>query len=148
MQNLVVAEVRLTPQGGRGNAGPVESVENQRRVSHAFHRPLKISQRRRDFHISTAPAYAVRKSGKPIPGFPLSHPAHAMTTTISLSSNQKTKKGVGRCAASSFFYAALPSVGRKPSFMLILRLENAPENCPTQDEHENQEPGGTVSNAR
>src|SRR5215831_16420409 len=28
-QNSVVAEVRLTPQGGRGNAGSVESVENK-----------------------------------------------------------------------------------------------------------------------
>jgi hypothetical protein len=90
MQDALAAEVRLR-EGGGGNAGPVESVENQKQVSHTFHRPLKISQRRRDLHISTAPAWAAWKSGKPTPGFPLSHPAHAMTMS-SLSSNQTQKK--------------------------------------------------------
>jgi len=50
--DAVLAEVRLT--GGRGNAGPVESVEKQKRLSPSFHRPLEISQTARDFHIPTA----------------------------------------------------------------------------------------------
>jgi len=36
-----------------GNDGTLESVEKQKRPSHAFHRPLEIAQRRRDSHIST-----------------------------------------------------------------------------------------------
>jgi hypothetical protein len=39
---------------GCGNAGPVESVEKQKRLSHSFHHPLEISQTTRDFHIPTA----------------------------------------------------------------------------------------------
>jgi len=39
---------------GCGNGGPVESVEKQKRLSHPFHRPLEISQTRRDYHIPTA----------------------------------------------------------------------------------------------
>ena len=39
-----------------GNAGAVESLENQPQVFHPFHPPpLEISQHRRDFHIPTAP---------------------------------------------------------------------------------------------
>ena len=49
---IAAAEVELRERG-RGNAGAVESVENQTQVSHSFHRPLKISQPRRDFHIPT-----------------------------------------------------------------------------------------------
>ena len=37
---------------GRGKAGPVETVENQRQVFHRSHRPLEIP---RDFHFPTAP---------------------------------------------------------------------------------------------
>ena len=40
---------------GRGKDGSVESVENQTQVSHAFHRPLENSQKRRVSHFSTAP---------------------------------------------------------------------------------------------
>jgi len=91
---------------------------------HASHRPLKIPQNRRDFHIPTAQACTAWKSGKPTTGFPLSHPVHAMTTTV-LSLNRKTKrKEVGRYAASSFFMPlSLRSSGT--DFMLILQLENA-----------------------
>jgi hypothetical protein len=32
----------------------VERVEKQKQLSHSFHRPLEISQKARDFHISTA----------------------------------------------------------------------------------------------
>ena len=46
-----------------GNAGAVESVENQKQVSHSFHEPLgNPAKRRRDSHISTAPA--AREDGK------------------------------------------------------------------------------------
>ena len=37
----------------RGKAGPVQTVENQKQVSHRSHRPLEIP--RRDSHFSTAP---------------------------------------------------------------------------------------------
>jgi len=102
----------------------VESVENQNQVSHTSHRPLKIPQTQRDFHISTAPACAAWKSGKPKPGFPLFHPAHAMTTTAFPLNTKNQRKEVGRRAASSFSNTALPTVERT-DFMLIFRLENA-----------------------
>src|SRR5579863_10516819 len=38
-----------------GNGGPVESVEKQKQLFPSFHRPLEISQKRRDSHITTAP---------------------------------------------------------------------------------------------
>lgn len=41
---------------GRGKGGPVETVENQKRVSHRSHRPLEIP---RDFHFPTAPTISV-----------------------------------------------------------------------------------------
>jgi hypothetical protein len=103
----------------------VESVENQTQVFHASHRPLKIPRNRRDFHISTAPACTAWKSGKPKNGFPLFHPAHAMTMTVLFSEPKNQRKEVGRSAASSFFYPALPPV-EPHDFMLIFQLENAP----------------------
>jgi hypothetical protein len=40
-----------------GNGGAVESVESQRQASPSFHEPLgNLAKRRRDSHISTAPA--------------------------------------------------------------------------------------------
>jgi hypothetical protein len=46
-----------------GNAGAVESVESQKQASPSFHDPLgNLAQRRRDSHISTAPA--ARPDGK------------------------------------------------------------------------------------
>jgi hypothetical protein len=46
-----------------GNAGAVESVESQKQASPSFHEPLgNPAKRRRDFHISTAPA--TRADGK------------------------------------------------------------------------------------
>jgi len=78
----------------------VESVENQTQVFHASHRPLKIPQNRRDFHISTA-----------------SDDIHSL--------NPKTeRKEVGRYAASPFSFPTLPLVERT-DFMLIFQLENA-----------------------
>lgn len=44
-----------TPES-RGKGGPVETVENQKPVSHRPHRPLEIPQLRRDSHFPTAPA--------------------------------------------------------------------------------------------
>jgi len=99
-------------------------VENQTQVFQAFHRPLKIPQTRRDFHISTAPACTAWKSGTPKNGFPLFHPAHAMTMTVLLSEPKNQRKEVGRSAASSFLYPALPPV-EPHDFMLIFQLENA-----------------------
>jgi hypothetical protein len=40
----------------RGKDGNVETVENQKQVSHRSHTPLEISQTTRDSHFSTAPA--------------------------------------------------------------------------------------------
>jgi hypothetical protein len=99
----------------------VERVENQNQVFHPSHRPLKIPQPRRDFHISTAPACAAWKSGKPKSGFPLFHPAHAMTMTVpSLTPKTKERKSAAaRPPHSSLSCQVLCSV------MLILRLENA-----------------------
>ena len=83
---------------GRGNAGSVESVENQTQVFHSFHRPLKIP--RRDFHISTAPATAMFTEPK----------------------IKERKSAAAR--PPHFLVSALPPVGR-PYFMLIFGLENA-----------------------
>ena len=95
------AAVSIAEPEGRGNAGAVESVENQTQVFHASHRPLKIPQNRRDFHISTA-----------------SDDIHSL--------NPKTeRKEVGRYAASPFSFPTLPLVERT-DFMLIFQLENAP----------------------
>ena len=43
----------------RGKGGSMETVENQKQVSSAFHTPLGISQERRDSHFPTAPAAGV-----------------------------------------------------------------------------------------
>lgn len=53
--------------------GLMESVENQKQVSHSFHEPLgNLANRRRDSHISTAAAMAVEKwkTKKRFPTFP------------------------------------------------------------------------------
>jgi len=77
---------------GRGNAGSVESVENQTQVFHASHSPLKIPQTRRDFHIPTASVMTV----------------HSL--------NQRTKKrqrkDVGALRGLIIPYSALPPVER------------------------------------
>jgi hypothetical protein len=57
------------PKGeGRGKAGTVETVENQKAVSHRSHRPLEIPPR--DSHFPTAPATTipVRRNRKPRSG--------------------------------------------------------------------------------
>jgi hypothetical protein len=70
----------------------VESVENQTQVFHASHRPLKIPQNRRDFHISTARACTAWKSGKPKTGFPLSHPGARDDNDDSLSQTENKER--------------------------------------------------------
>ena len=47
------ASANKTPES-RGKDGPMETVENQKRVSHRSHRPLEIPNGR-DFHFPTAP---------------------------------------------------------------------------------------------
>src|SRR5919198_394307 len=100
---------------GCGNAGPVESVEKQKQLFHSFHRPLEISPKARDSHIPTA---RLRGDGKVENQKQVSHfPTAARDDDCCSLSENETKKGVGRFAASHFSY---------PAFMLILRLENAP----------------------
>ena len=56
-----------TSSESRGKDGPVETVENQKPVSHRSHRPLEIP--RRDFHFPTAPtiplSFSRTKTTKP-----------------------------------------------------------------------------------
>jgi transposase len=61
------ADANKTPES-RGKGGPVETVENQKPVSHRPHRPLEIPQQRRDSHFPTAPASSLlirNKTRKP-----------------------------------------------------------------------------------
>jgi len=71
----------------------MESVEKQNQLFPSFHAPLGISPKARDSHIPTARRRPGWKSGKPQPGFPLSHAGRAMTATVYLFSEPKTKKG-------------------------------------------------------
>jgi hypothetical protein len=72
MQDRVAhpAAFSLTARPGCGNDGPVESVENETRVSHASHRPLEISPTPRDFHIPTAPRVCRMEKWKTKTRFP------------------------------------------------------------------------------
>jgi hypothetical protein len=154
MQSAVSASaIPIAEPEGRGNAWSVESVENQTQVFHASHRPLKIPQNRRDFHISTAWACTAWKSGKPNNGFPLSHPAHAMTMTV-LSLNPKPKKG-SRPHAPPHSPTRLFLRSTKTDFMLNFQLENAagqrdeiPTTPPTQSGHNRAETSNTTGQLR
>jgi hypothetical protein len=84
--------VNSQPQKSCGNAGAVERVENQKQVSHSSHSPLEISPTPRDFHIPTAQAGRAWKSGKPKPGFPLSHTRPATMTTIHFGKSKSKSK--------------------------------------------------------
>ena len=57
---------KKTPESG-GKDGSVETVENQKPVSHCSHRPLEIPQPQRDSHFPTAPAVAFPSRTKPRP---------------------------------------------------------------------------------
>src|SRR5262245_33807764 len=52
-----------TPES-RGKGGPVETVANQKPVSHRPHRPLEIPQHQRDSHFPTAPASSLLSRNK------------------------------------------------------------------------------------
>jgi len=70
----------------------VESVEKQKQLSHSFHRPLEISQKARDFHISTARlrSHGKVENQKQVFHFPT---AARDDDSCSLCENQKPKKG-------------------------------------------------------
>ncbi len=128
MPDAVIAEVPLTQ--GRGNAGPVESVEKQKQLSHSFHRPLEISQKTRDFHIPTAwlRGYGKVENQRQVSHFPT---AARNDDHCSLCENQTPKKGSRPLRGLLIPYPfSLRSNGT--DFMLILQLENAevplPEN--------------------
>lgn len=56
-----LSSANRTPQS-RGKGGPVETVGNQKTVSHRSPRPLEIPQQRRDSHFPTAPIRSLLKS--------------------------------------------------------------------------------------
>jgi len=89
----------------RGNGGGVETGENQRQVFTCSHTPLGIRQTTPDSHIPTAPA----------------------TVAITQTKKTKTRKEVGRCAASAFgLFSGSRCIGNASRFRIIRRLENAP----------------------
>src|ERR1022692_1702217 len=79
-----------------GNAGAVESVESQKQASHSFREPLgNLAQRRRDSHISTAPA--ARVDGKVENQKQISH----FPTAPNVYGSQGEKPGRGRASPSA-----------------------------------------------
>jgi hypothetical protein len=113
----------------------VESVQNQRQVSHAFHRPLEISHKARDFHIPTARlrGYGKVENQKQVSHFPT---AARDDDYCSLSEHQKPKKGSRPlCGLLIPYPFSLRSNGT--DFMLILRLENAhmPRACGSKESY-------------
>jgi hypothetical protein len=110
------AAFSIGEQWGRGNDGAMESMENQPQVFHAFHRPLKISQNRRDFHIPTAPACNAWKSGKPKDRFPTFPPGARDHDDCAVCELKEQRKEVA---------ATRPPHSPYPNFMLIFQLENA-----------------------
>jgi hypothetical protein len=119
----------------------VESLENQNQVSQASHRSLEISQKRRDSHISTAPALSVslyagtpeqknRGYGKVEIQKPDSHFPTA-PTACGARKNDLLKTRSNRARKDHSHRSRLPSVsvsscfGMKTGFSIILGLENA-----------------------
>src|ERR1017187_7208624 len=125
-------------------AGPLGGGENKSRVSPLPPRPLKIPPPPQDPPIPPAGLRPRWGSEKPEPGSPLPHAGLATTTFFSIQLT-KTQKGVrpGTPGHTSGFHAH-SALEPSCSFMLILRLENAPESCLIQDEPG----GGTVSHTR
>jgi hypothetical protein len=127
--------LKLAKQEGCGNAGAVESVENQKQVSHPSHRPLEISPTARDSHIPTARLRPGWKSGKPKAGFPLSHAGLATMNPIYTSKdlkhhNRRADGPTERKAAAGAPFCLPRFQGHllpesKARFSIILRLENA-----------------------
>jgi hypothetical protein len=101
-------------------------MENQKQVSHAFHRPLEISQKARDSHIPTA---RLRGHGKVENQKQVSHFPTAARDDDSCSLSEKNqRKEVGPLRGLLIPYPfSLRSNGTY--FMLILRLENAQRNA-------------------
>jgi hypothetical protein len=122
----------------------MESVEKQKQLFPSFHSPLGISPKARDSHIPTAWHRPGWKSGKPKPGFPLSHAGLATTTTACLYLEPKTKKGDRPLRGRLLTFQDHLVLETEPDFRIILRLENAVENCPIQDDPEK----GLDSNTR
>ena len=122
-------------QEGCGNAGAVESVENQKQDSHPSHRPLELSPTARDSHIPTARLRPGWKSGKPKAGFPLSHAGLATMNPIYTSKDLKAHNG--RAGGPTERKTAVKPPFCRPRlqgqlvlvsevrFSIILRLENA-----------------------
>jgi hypothetical protein len=110
---------------GCGNDGPVESVEKQRQLSHAYHRPLEISQRARDSHIPTARLRPGWKSGKPEAGFPLSHTGLATTIIVEFSKPKTEERNRPLYGLLKLVFQDHSVFETKPDFRIILRLENA-----------------------
>jgi hypothetical protein len=103
----------------------VESVEKQKQLSPASHRPLGISPRTRDSHIPTAQLRPGWKSGKPKAGFPLSHTGLATTITIEISKPKTEERSRPlRCFRLVIFQDHLV-LEPEPDFRIIFRLENA-----------------------
>jgi hypothetical protein len=79
-----------------GNAGAVESVESQKQAYHPFHEPLgNPAKRRRDSHISTAPA--ARADGKVENQKQVSH----FPTATNVYGSEEQEPGRGRAAPSA-----------------------------------------------
>ena len=75
-----------------GNDGAVESVESQKQASPSFHEPLgNLAQRRRDSHISTAPA--TRADGKVENQKQVSHFPTATVSLMSQEENTEPRAG-------------------------------------------------------
>jgi len=136
---------RQAKKESSGNDGAVESLEIQRQDFHPFQRSLEISQRRRDSHISTAPAVSpwtgqnvgkgkkrgLWKSGNPKSGFPLSHsPGSSLRRKVEdhLKQTSMRAERIGSAMPARSFHAH-PALETNLRFMLILRLENAASRC-------------------
>src|ERR1035438_6225571 len=79
-----------------GNAGAMESVESQKQASPSFHEPLgNPAKRRRDSHISTAPA--AKADGKVENQKQVSH----FPTATNVYGSQGEKPGRGRASPSA-----------------------------------------------
>jgi len=103
----------------------VESVEKQKRLSQAFHRPLEISQTARDFHIPTT---RLRGHGKVENQKQVSHfPTAARDDdACSFIPNPKTKKGSRPLRGLLMFtFQDHLVLETELGFRIILGLENA-----------------------
>jgi hypothetical protein len=102
----------------------VESLEKPKQLSQAFHRPLEISQKARDFHIPTARLRGPGKveNQKQVFHFPT---AARDDDSGSLSETKKTKERTSAATRPPHSPIPLSLRSTGTDFMLILRLENA-----------------------